>query len=692
MLFHKRSIQAILCFVIAFFPVIALLLIYVSFGAPEIYSSNDNAILEINTIKASQGLQYTGAYSRFGWNHLGPIFSYLSVPFYLLLDKSYFALLLTAFVINVCAVYAMLLIAYMFFHSKLLSFVLVFFLIVYLTLYLHVNNIGSPWPYDLSSTWNPHVPILMYGVFILSCAAFSSGEIKLLPLIVFTSSLLVQEHISYVLVVGILILVSVVLYWLQMKKRGVSLIGDGSRRWFVFSFILFVLIWAPPIYEQLTNYPGNFARIGRFFFLSSEDLATSESISFLQYLIIYARKIVAVLLSITLHSTVVGVNNESWLNIVALVIFVALSIILVCSVFVNIKREHIYLFHLQVLLLVCIIVNFLSLFKIKGEVHEYLVVHNAIIGLLAITSVCVTFIPDRVLLHLDAKLAGKNMLLVCTTLLSLTLTSNIVESYTTKFSRMAKDPPSAIRVFSAPIISTLQRHSIHSVTVAFDDQKLHNENYSIISGTIVALYKAGIQLEGIPRAYGLNFAPSNSNNPILVIGYRKPGFKLNGITKYQTLVEHGAIFAGLYTGESGENSEFEYQRRGLADLSISEYTTNEIFPNDFGNMSFHVDRFLNFHGKAAIEMSGWGFIKEVDSKNSEMYISVQTSKKNYLFETKKTKRVDVSRAYGSENHTHSGFYTVIDLSRVKGRNKKIGLYIRSNTGDAFRAINSVSIE
>src|SRR6185436_4168126 len=44
---------------------------------------SDGAILEISTIEALKGRQLLGPYSRFGWNHPGPLYFYLQAPWYL---------------------------------------------------------------------------------------------------------------------------------------------------------------------------------------------------------------------------------------------------------------------------------------------------------------------------------------------------------------------------------------------------------------------------------------------------------------------------------------------------------------------------------------------------------------------------------------------------------------------------------
>src|SRR5918994_1999717 len=63
--------------------VIALGLLLVQMSrAPETHPWGDTAITSITTLRAARGELATGAYSRFRWNHPGPVFYQLLTPLY----------------------------------------------------------------------------------------------------------------------------------------------------------------------------------------------------------------------------------------------------------------------------------------------------------------------------------------------------------------------------------------------------------------------------------------------------------------------------------------------------------------------------------------------------------------------------------------------------------------------------------
>src|ERR1043166_6073345 len=62
------------------------------FRLSNFYPQGDMAVLEIGTLHASTGAQLLGPYSRFHWNHPGPLYFYLLVPFYVLSGRQSWSL------------------------------------------------------------------------------------------------------------------------------------------------------------------------------------------------------------------------------------------------------------------------------------------------------------------------------------------------------------------------------------------------------------------------------------------------------------------------------------------------------------------------------------------------------------------------------------------------------------------------
>src|SRR5207249_6849396 len=69
------------------------------------------AVLELYTLRATQGLQLTGPYSRFGWHHPGPIYFYLLAPLYAASGHDPVSLQITALLIALVSTVTLLVVA-----------------------------------------------------------------------------------------------------------------------------------------------------------------------------------------------------------------------------------------------------------------------------------------------------------------------------------------------------------------------------------------------------------------------------------------------------------------------------------------------------------------------------------------------------------------------------------------------------
>src|SRR5688572_21353537 len=68
-------------------------------------AAGDLALIELAVGNAARGRQLLGAYSRFGWDQIGPAWFYLAAPFYRLGGWDTRALFLAAFVLNAAALF-----------------------------------------------------------------------------------------------------------------------------------------------------------------------------------------------------------------------------------------------------------------------------------------------------------------------------------------------------------------------------------------------------------------------------------------------------------------------------------------------------------------------------------------------------------------------------------------------------------
>jgi hypothetical protein len=184
---------------------------------PHTYSIGDEALLEIYTLHAANGTLRVGPYSRFAWNHPGPTYFYLLAPSYALSGYREDGLYLAVLAINVVLLATLLTTALGGGGPQL-----AYPLMILLTLYFARPGVGWGWDFGdvLSSSWNPHTPLIPLALLVVLSAAVASGRIGLLPLAVFVASLAAQTHVGFAPVCGVLVLTGLGLFAILRKPLG----------------------------------------------------------------------------------------------------------------------------------------------------------------------------------------------------------------------------------------------------------------------------------------------------------------------------------------------------------------------------------------------------------------------------------------------------------------------------------------
>ena len=220
------------------------------------FPSFDPALLELGVRAVGNHSVLVGPYSRFGWNHPGPLYLYwLAVP-YRLLGSSYPALAVGAVVINLAASLGLVLVACsvaVALHSRSWSGVVV---VAYLAA-------AGPVAFD---TWNPWVTILPFALMLLLAWAFACADFWALPVLAGVSTFLVQTHVAYVGPVAAVVVGAVVVVALDARRmRRDARAWPARRRTLVRSAgaagVVLVVLWIPPIVDQLVHEPGNLRQL-----------------------------------------------------------------------------------------------------------------------------------------------------------------------------------------------------------------------------------------------------------------------------------------------------------------------------------------------------------------------------------------------------------------------------------------------
>ena len=242
----------------------AVMLVVASRQAPPFREVSDGAILEIYTLGALKGKLLVGPYSRFGWHHPGPLFLYLEAPWYWLSGLHTAGMQAGAIAINVTAIAVLLWIV-----SRLASDAAIVALSSAAAYY--VVRTGDM----IASVWNPHVIILPMLAFVVVAAAIATPGVAtpyvgrvlsdpargrstdppctwLIVSFVVLGSFLVQTHLAMAPLVAAVGVVAIV-----ASRR--------ARQPWMTACVAAIVLWLPPIVEQLTHRPGNVAKIIRFF-------------------------------------------------------------------------------------------------------------------------------------------------------------------------------------------------------------------------------------------------------------------------------------------------------------------------------------------------------------------------------------------------------------------------------------------
>jgi hypothetical protein len=190
-----------------------------------------------------------GPFSRYGWNHPGPLLFYaLTLP-YRLLGSNGTGLLLGAVLVNAIA-------------FALIGVVLwrrgggTGLLLGGAVVLLLVRALGASF---VINPWNPYVIVFPMLAVALLCWAAIDGDRWGLPVGVALGSFAVQSHVGAALGVAVPIAIAAVFLWRQWRTLLVSL---G----------VLVLLWIPPLVEELQPHGGNLSSLVRFWTQSHSDV------------------------------------------------------------------------------------------------------------------------------------------------------------------------------------------------------------------------------------------------------------------------------------------------------------------------------------------------------------------------------------------------------------------------------------
>jgi len=224
------------------------------------YPAGDVAGTELQVRDVGHHPVLLGLFSRDGWNHPGPILFYvLAVPYRLTGGRS-IGLLLGALLINGAAILGMALIARRHGGTPLL-------LLTLLGCGLVVRSFG---PDLVRDPWNVSITVLPFGLLVFLTWEMISGSAWALPAGAFVASFCIQTHVGYALLAAPLLVLGTSCLVAQSYRRvqaGRAAAVRRSRplRAALVAAGVLVVLWLPPVLQQITAAHGNLGKIAGYF-------------------------------------------------------------------------------------------------------------------------------------------------------------------------------------------------------------------------------------------------------------------------------------------------------------------------------------------------------------------------------------------------------------------------------------------
>jgi hypothetical protein len=263
------TVAAVLALAVPF----AIVLVRFLADTSHVFLPDDLALIDMHVRDAIHWQQQLGPFDRFGWSHPGAaLFYLLSLPARAL-GAGARAEFVGAILINaLCALGVVWIVRRRGGPAAALWAALSLGLLAFV--------LGSTSPGALTfsegplgalvSPWNPVVVIFPLVLFGTLCVLAAEGSVLSTLGAALVGSFVVQTNFATAPLVVVLLglaLIAAVLRHIRARRSnpGAGLLGGGSPWVLGAGLVLLILIWIPPVLQQLGNNPGNLTLIWRFF-------------------------------------------------------------------------------------------------------------------------------------------------------------------------------------------------------------------------------------------------------------------------------------------------------------------------------------------------------------------------------------------------------------------------------------------
>ena len=219
------------------------------------HPSGDWALLAMRIEDVGQVTPLLGPYSRFGWNHPGPLLYWtLAAPYHLLGSSAPAMLAATAF-LNAAALGGTVALAWRRGRLPLAA-------LTTAALSILTTTMG---PELLRDPWNPYITVLPMALLMVLCWSGAEGDRWAWPAGLAVGSFIVQSHIGYAVIVVAVGATAMALAW-HNRAEMTLLPSEGRNRRLLLAISAAVLIicWSPVLIDQFFG-SGNLTEILRYF-------------------------------------------------------------------------------------------------------------------------------------------------------------------------------------------------------------------------------------------------------------------------------------------------------------------------------------------------------------------------------------------------------------------------------------------
>ncbi len=256
---RTRRVEAVAMGVLALLPVVPYVTFLLRWGVPRFGLLGDLAGIEHATLHVWSGDTLVGATSRFDFAHPGPLFFYVAAPFASAFSLASTGIFMAACLVNAAAAATAVSCSRLFARRPHAISTLV----VVLGWFMAFGNVAA-------SPWSPLVVGLPLLAFLVTMALFARGKTAAIhPAVVF-GAFVTQTWAPAASTVVACGVAGSVAFVIGARRRGPippnkHWLSRGDRWHLAIASALLVLLFLPPLVDQMTSAVGNLTRLWRFF-------------------------------------------------------------------------------------------------------------------------------------------------------------------------------------------------------------------------------------------------------------------------------------------------------------------------------------------------------------------------------------------------------------------------------------------